>query len=196
MIPMRTSRFLRLRILPGLIALTLVAVTVACDTVANETGDTRPLEDSANPTVVTYEFEYNPAEAVGGEVGVVSSNTDNLSEILSNYGRTRSEVVSARVERVTIFQSTGGNLAVEKLFPYVQNVALFLGNDDSGITLAEPQPVSQGLEAELTTTGNAVTSVVNRGASRAFLVIDVEDTNENQGFIEAEVEYEIQVPNE
>jgi len=196
MIPMRAFRFLRFRILPGLVALALVAVTVACDTAVNEPDDTRTLNDPANPTVVTYEFEYNPAQAVGGEVGVVSSTTDNLAEILANYGRSRSDVVSARLERITIFQSTGGNVTVEKLFPYVQNIALYLGTDDSGLTLAEPQAVSQGLEADLTTTGTDITSAVNRGASRAFLVIDVEDTNESQGFIEAEIEYEIQVPNE
>ena len=131
-----------------------------------------------------------------GEVGVRSSNTDNLSSILSAYGRNRSDVVSARVESITILQSTGGSVAIDKLFPYVQNVALYLGNNDSGTTLAESQAVGTGISADLTATGNDVTSTVRSDPSRAFLVIDVDDTNESQGFIEAEVEYEIRVPNE
>ena len=171
----------------------MIVLTTACDATGE---DTRTLNDPSNPTVVTYEFEYNPAEAVNGEVGVTSSNTDNLSAILDSYGRTRSDVVSARVESITIRQSTGGSVTTNKLFPYVQNVALYLGRNSSGPTLAEPQPVDSGLQADLTATGNDVTATVRSGPSRAFLVIDVDDTNESQGFIEAEVEYEIRVPNE
>ena len=193
---MRSSLFLRLRILPILVALTLVALTAACDATGDTGSDTIILNDTANPTVVTYEFAYNPAQAVGGEVGVTSSNADNLFSILSAYGRNRSDVVSARVENITILQSTGGSVTIDKLFPYVQNVALYLGNSDSGTTLAEPQPVNSGLQADLTATGNDVTAAVQSGPSPAFLVIDVEDTNESQGFIEAEVEYEIRVPSE
>jgi len=193
---MRSSPLLRSRILPLLVALAVVALTTACDATGETGSDTIVLNDAANPTVVTYEFEYNPAQAVGGEVGVTSSNTDNLSSTLSAYGRNRSDVVSARVESITILQSTGGSVAIDKLFPYVQNVALYLGNSDSGTTLAEPQPVNSGLQADLTATGNDVTATVQSGPSPAFLVIDVDDTNESQGFIEAEVEYEIRVPSE
>ena len=193
---MRSSPLLRSQILPLLVALAVVALTTACDATGETGSDTIVLNDAANPTVVTYEFEYNPAQAVGGEVGVTSSNTDNLSSTLSAYGRNRSDVVSARVESITILQSTGGSVAIDKLFPYVQNVALYLGNSDSGTTLAEPQPVSSGLQADLTATGNDVTAAVQSGPSPAFLVIDVDDTNESQGFIEAEVEYEIRVPSE
>jgi hypothetical protein len=193
---MRSSLLLRSRILPLVVALAIVALTTACDATGETGSDTIVLNDAANPTVVTYEFEYNPAQAVGGEVGVTSSNTDNLSSTLSAYGRNRSDVVSARVESITILQSTGGSVAIDKLFPYVQNVALYLGNSDSGTTLAEPQPVSSGLQADLTATGNDVTATVQSGPSPAFLVIDVDDTNESQGFIEAEVEYEIRVPSE
>lgn len=184
------------QILPLLVVLALVVVTTACDAAGDVTSDTIVLNDAANPTVVTYEFEYNPAQAVGGEVGVTSLNTDNLSSILSAYGRSRGDVVSARVESITILQSTGGNVTIDKLFPYVQNVALYLGNDESGTTLAEPQAVQSGLQADLTATGNDVTATVQSGPSRAFLVIDVDNTNEQQGFIEAEVEYEIRVPSE
>ena len=193
---MRSSLLLRSRILPLVVALAIVALTTACDATGETGSDTIVLNDAANPTVVTYEFEYNPAQAVGGEVGVTSSNTDNLSSTLSAYGRNRSDVVSARVESITLLQSTGGSVAIDKLFPYVQNVALYLGNSDSGTTLAEPQPVNSGLQADLTATGNDVTAAVQSGPSPAFLVIDVEDTNESQGFIEAEVEYEIRVPSE
>jgi hypothetical protein len=193
---MRSSLLRHTRILPILVALALVALTTACDATGDTGSDTIVLNDAANPTVVTYEFEYNPAQAVGGEVGVTSSNTDNLSSILSAYGRSRSDVESARVESITISQSTGGNVTAEKLFPYVQNIALYLGNSDSGTSLADPQPVDSGLQANLTATGNDVTAAVRSGASPAFLVIDVDDTNESQGFIEAEVEYEIRVPSE
>jgi hypothetical protein len=193
---MPSSLLRHTRILPILVALALVALTTACDATGDTGSDTIVLNDAANPTVVTYEFEYNPAQAVGGEVGVTSSNTDNLSSILSAYGRSRSDVESARVESITISQSTGGNVTAEKLFPYVQNIALYLGNSDSGTSLADPQPVDSGLQANLTATGNDVTAAVRSGASPAFLVIDVDDTNESQGFIEAEVEYEIRVPSE
>lgn len=193
---MHSSLLRHTRILPILVALTIVALTTACDATGETGSDTIVLSDPANPTVVTYEFEYNPAQAVGGEVGATSSNTDNLSSILSAYGRSRSDVASARVESITISQSTGGSVTTDKLFPYVQNVALYLGNNEAGTALADSQPVDSGLQANLTATGNDVTATVQSGPSPAFLVIDVEDTNESQGFIEAEVEYEIRVTSE
>lgn len=195
MIPMRASRFLRFRILPGLVALALLAVTVACDTAANESGDTRPLNDPANPTVVTYEFEYNPAEAVGGEVDAVSQNKDNLGSILLNYGYSRDDVVSATVSEVTVSESIGSRQIEAKLYDYVSRVGLYLGANSSAPAIAPPQNVdpSSGIDIPLSTADVDVTSVIRAAPSDAFLVLSVDNTNDTKGFIEANVRFNIVV---
>ena len=166
-------------------------LTTACDTTED---DTIVLNDRANPTTATYEFEYDPRTAVGGQVGVTSASSDDLNSVLQTYGYSRSDIISARVEEVRISQSTGGSaVTTPKLYDYINEIALYLGTSDSAPALAEPQPVSSGLNASLNASGAEVTSVLRSGASRAFLVIDVENTREPQGFVEATITYEIEV---
>lgn len=166
-------------------------LTTACDTTED---DTIVLNDRANPTTATYEFEYDPRTAVGGEIAVTSASSDDLNTILQAYGYTRSDIVSARVDAVRISQSTGGSAStVDKLYNYVNEIALYLGTSESAPVLAEPQPVNAGLNADLNASGADVSSVLRSGSSRAFLVIDVDDTSEPQGFVEATITYRIEV---
>jgi len=196
MIPMPASRFLRFRILPGLVALALIAVTGACDTAANEPDDTRILNVPDKPTVVTYEFQYDPSRAVDGEVDAVSVNTDNLGSIIGDYGYSRSDVVSATVSEIIVRESVGAQVSVRKLYEYVNQIALYLGNDSTGPVVAEPQNVDpSGVDVLLNAANTDVTSTVRSGSTPAFLVIDVQNTTDTQGFIEAEVRFTIEVAN-
>jgi len=166
-------------------------LTTACDTTED---DTIVLDDPVTPTTATYEFEYDPRTAVGGQVGVTSTSSDGLNSVLQTYGYNRSDIVSARVEAVSISQSVGGSVATTpKLYEYINEIALYLGTSESGPVLAEPQSVDTGLEADLSASSTDVTSVLQSGPSRAFLVVDVDDTSEPQGFVEATITYRIEV---
>jgi len=166
-------------------------LTTACDTTED---DTIVLNDRANPTTATYEFEYDPRTAVGGEVAVTSASSDDLNSVLQTYGYSRSDIVSARVEAVRILRSAGGSATtVQKLYNYVNEVALYLGTSESGPVVAEPQPVDSGLNADLSASSTDVTAELRGGPSRAFLVIDVDDTTETRGLVEARITYRIEV---
>jgi len=194
--PMRT-RLLRPVAVPLIALIGLFAVLTACDTAGTESDNTITLNDPATPTTVTYEFEYNPSTAVNNEVGVVSSESDTLSSIIASYGFSRSDVVSARVTSITISRSAGRTAATApKLYDYVQNVEMYLGDSEGGPLIAAQQPVQSTLSTPLDVADTDVTSSVQAGASLAFMVIGVNNTSESQGFIEATVDYRIEVQSE
>jgi len=189
---MRT-RLLRPVAVPLVALIGLFAILTACDTTEN----TQTLNDPATPTTVTYEFEYNPSTAVNNEVGVVSSGSDSLSSIIASYGFSRGDVVSARVTSITISRSAGTTAATaSKLYDYVQNVEMYLGDSEGGPLIAAQQPVQSTLSTPLDVADTDVSSTVQAGASPAFMVIGVNNTTESQGFIEATVDYRIEVQSE
>jgi hypothetical protein len=190
---MRSFSRLRSLAAPLLVLLAAALLTTACDTAGTDSENTITLNDPINPTTVTYEFEYNPSTAVNNEVGVVSSGNDNLGSIISSYGFSRDDVVSARVTSITISRSAGSTVRVPKLYDYVQNIEMHLGNSESGPLIAGEQQVSSTLSTSLTPADTDVTSTVQSGSSPSFMIIGVSNTNEQQGFIEATVDYRIEV---
>ncbi|PEN14189.1 hypothetical protein CRI94_03875 [Longibacter salinarum] len=187
------TRLLRSLIAPALTVAALLLVFTACDT-ATTGDDTITLNDPANPTTVTYEFEYDPSTAVNGEIGVASIGTDNLGSIIGTYGFSRDDVVSARVTSITISRSAGTRSASSsKLYDYVEDIKLHLGGSESGPLIAPEQAVQSTLETNLNTADTDLTGTIQSGPAQAFMIIGVNNTSETQGFIEAEVDFRIEV---
>lgn len=176
----------------------LLFLATACDATSEET---ITLNDSANPTTVTYRFEYNPQNAVGGSVSTSSESTDNLGSIIQEYGYSRSDVVSARVSSATLTRVSARSgpaktaTPVEKVFDYVENVSVYAGTNDGGPVLVPTQTVSPNTQVQLNTQNNEVTSTVQSGASRAFLVVGVQNVPSDRtvDIVEVEVNYTIEV---
>ena len=172
----------------------ILLLASACDT----TEETITLNDSANPTTVTYRFEYNPQNAVGGSVSTVSVSADNLGEIIEEYGYSRSDVVSARVSSATLVRVSSRQSApekVEKVFDYVEDVSVYAGASDGGPVLVPTQTVSPNTQVQLNTENTEVTSTVSSGPSRAFIVVDVQNVPSDRtvDIVEVEVDFTIEV---
>lgn len=152
----------------------LAFVLAGCD--ATGSSDTVILnESSPTPPTVEYTFEYTPDDVnQGGEVVVTSDGSDDLGTVLQDNGFSRSNVVSASVDRVELFgRSPQGSSA--KIYNYVRRAQIYFPESASS-------PVAEGeistpdgpAQVSLDVTNGEVTEAVKEGAQRALLRMDTQ----------------------
>lgn len=188
---MRSFSRLRSLAAPLLVLLAAALLTTACDTAEEDTIVLGTAQD--NPISVTYEFDYNTNTAIDGELGVTSgTRQDDLASDLDFYGYTRDDVVSARVTNVEIRTSVGSSKEI-KLYDYVQNISVYLGQNDSGVLIAGPEPIPNTEIYTFNESGGNVTDIVKSGQSPAFMLMEVDPNTDTPGAIEAIVTYRVEV---
>lgn len=174
----------------------LVFVVVGCDATGSE--ETVVLnEDLPVPPTVEYEFRYT-SENVSNEgqrVEVVSRSSDNLTSILSENGFTRDDIVSARVDSVSLrrLSSPSAKDIRPKVFDYLSGVTLFLGTDASGTRIAQRSPLPSEQEVSLPVSTSDVTTDLKGGSKKAFLRLDASGEVPEEDIVEATVYYRIEV---
>lgn len=164
--------------------------------------------NSPKPPTVEYAFRYTSDDLSGNdEVEVVSQAADNLTSVLQSNGFARSDVVSARVDSVTlerISASTPGTASRRRarpepqVFQYLLGASVYLGESDSGPRIAGGQFQTDQRFVSLPVTTPTVTPVVRAGATPAFLRLEVEEANNvpeppNEDAVEVRVYYRIEV---
>ena len=132
--------------------------------------------NSTIPPTVQHRFEYTQDQP--SAVSMIES--ENLGEILTQNGFSRSDIVSARVDSVEV-ESVSGSLSAAEIY---------LGTDTSGPLIADVQfRASQSVSVERRRT--SVTGVVKAGTSETFGQFSVDDPN--SGVVRAVVYYRVEV---
>lgn len=164
--------------------------------------------NSPEPPTVAYEYRYTSANLnASDEVEVASQQSDNLTSVLRRNGFDRSDVVSARVDSVTlerISAPTQGAAArpravpVPDVFQYLLGASVHLGTDDTGPQIATGQFQTDQRFVSLPVATQNVTSVVQNGATPSFLRLEVEDPSSvpeppDEDAVEVVVYYRIEV---
>lgn len=180
----------------------LALVLAGCD--ATGPADTVILNSSsAIPPTVEYTFAYDTEGQQ--QIGVRSLNPDTLASILRRNGFGRSDVVSARVDRVVLERvSDPGAVAREKkgtapkVFSYLTGATLYLGADASGTEIASATIESSDdrppKTRPLTVTTANVTDVVKAGSQPAFLVLTAgDDVPDRRDRVRVTVDFRIEV---
>lgn len=132
--------------------------------------------ESTIPPVVEYTFEYTPSDTTGtGQVEVASEALDDLGGVLSENGFSRDDVVSARVDSVSIERLSAPT------FGYVTGADVHLGTstEDPRIATGAFDPSQEAASLDVVT--ETVTKIVTRGSTRAFARLDVDDPNDLPG---------------
>lgn len=164
-------------------------VLVSCDLAA--AGNTAILNaNSAIPPTVEYTFEYTPSDVTGGnQVEVVSEGADDLGDVLTDNGFSRSDVVSARVDSVRIERLSAPT------FGYITGAEVYLGTSASGPRIATGTFQTSQASALLSVATGTVTSTVKGGPTQAFVRLDVEDPDDVPGVdrVKATVFFQIEV---
>lgn len=177
-------------------SIAFVFVLAGCDATGSQ--ETVILnEDLPVPPTVEYEFRYT-SENVSNEgqrVEVVSNGSDNLGSILSENGFSRDDIVSARVDSVSLrrLSSPSATEVRPKVFDYLSGVALFLGTDASGTRIAERSPLPSEQQVSLPVATSNVTADLEGGSKKAFLRLDASGEVPEEDFVEATVYYRIEV---
>ncbi len=170
---------IRTSVVLGLLAAGLVLTS--CDLAS--AGNTAILNaNSTIPPIVRHRFEYTGDDVTdGGQVEALSSlQSDDLDAILSeNLGASRTDVVSARVDSVS----------VERLSTNTLSGVLYLGTDAGGPRIANVQ-LDSG--EETTARNTRVTDAVKSGQERVFAEFDAEDSSSG-GMVRAVVYYQLEV---
>jgi hypothetical protein len=157
--------------------LLLAAVLLAgCDSGTNET---IILSDPLNPTETSFEFAYSEDDLSGGVIQVASLGRDELSSVLSAYGYSRSDVVSARVTAVTMERLTVNQPSAQpKVFNYLTTAEVYYGSSTDAPLIGEFEGVTTDAEVDMELgPGTTVTSQVQNGPTSALLLLDVGDPN-------------------
>jgi hypothetical protein len=168
--------FVVLGLLAGALVLTSCDISSASNTAILNA-------NSTIPPIVRQRFEYTGDDVTdGGQVEALSSiQSDDLDAILSeNLGASRADVVSARVDSVS----------VERLSTNTLSGALYLGTDASGTRIANVQ-LESGEEITARDT-KTVTGAVKSGQERVFAEFDVEDPSSG-GMVRAVIYYRLEV---
>lgn len=178
-----------------------VFLLVGCDSGGTETVVLNA--NSPAPPTVEYEFRYTSDNLNGNSrVEVASQNPDNLTSVLRNNGFSRSDVVSAQVDSVTLerISAAGTQRAAvtPKVFQYLLGAEVYLGDDDAGPKIAEGQFQTTRRFVSLPVSTRNVTPTVQEGATPTFLRLEVQDPSSvpdapNQDAVEVVVYYRIEV---
>jgi len=139
--------------------------------------------NSAIPPTVQHRFEYTQDQL--SAVSMIES--EDLGEILSQNGFSRSDVASARVDSVRVEPVSTVSLSA---------VEIFLGTDPSGPPIAnvelqpdQPAPVTDA-------SGASVTGAVKAGEMQTFAQFSVQDPSSipaGGGVVRAVVYYRVEV---
>lgn len=170
-------------------ALVLGSVVLAsCDLAA--AGNTAILNaGSTEPPIVEYTFRYSPDDVTGGRIDVVSESQDNLTSTLSANGFTRNDVVSARVDSVTIEPRS------MPTFGHLTGADIHLGNGSSGPQIGTGTFSTSQQAARLSVPTRTVTGVIRQGPTSAFASLEPDDPDNVDGVyrVEVVVYYELEV---
>lgn len=177
-------------------SLGLALLLGGCDATGSE--ETAVLNaDSPAPPTVEYTFRYDSDNVTddGQRVDVVSDNSDNLGSVLTQNGFSRSDIVSARVDSVSLRRLSSASVAETrpKVFDYVTGVAVFLGTDASGTRIAERTPLPTQQQVSLQVATSNVTADLKGGSKSAFLRIDASGDVPEEDVVEATVYYRVEV---
>lgn len=153
----------------ALVLLVMGLVLTSCDIAT--TGSTAILNaESAIPPRVDYTFEYTPSDVAGdSRVEVVSEERDELKGILSKNGFSRTDVVSAEIDSVSIERLSAPT------FEYITGADIYLGTDASGPHIATGTVRPSQESALLDVPTKTVTDLVKQGRTNAFARIAVSD---------------------
>ncbi len=180
----------------GVLGILLSAVLLAgCDS-----GSSEPivLNDPLTPTEATFEFAYSEADLSGGVIQATSLARDQLSNVISTYGYSRSDVVSATVEEVTMERLSAAQPSAQpKVFNYLAAAEVYFGSSTSAPLIAVLDPVPFNTEVSMDLgPGTNVTSAVQGGATNALLVLDVGDPSQigaGGDRVEVTIEFRVEV---
>lgn len=117
---------------------------------------------STVPPVVEYTFDYSAEDVTDGRIEVVSEMRDDLSAVLSENGFSRSDVVSARVDSVSIERLSAPT------FGYLTGADVHLGTSSSGPHIGSGEFSTDQESARLSVPRSTVTSLVREGPTKAF----------------------------
>jgi hypothetical protein len=174
----------------------LALLVAGCDATGSE-GTAVLNANSPAPPVVEYEFRYTSQDVSdnGQQVDVVSEGSDNLGTVLSRNGFSRSDVVSARVDSVTLRrQSSPTTSGVRpKVFNYLSGATVFLGAGDRGKRIADDQFDTTRQKIALRVATADVTEEVKEGSTQAFLRLTASDTVPEADVVDVTVYYRIEV---
>jgi len=179
-----------------LVAAGLALLVAGCDATGSE-GTAVLNADSPEPPVVEYEFRYTSQDVSndGQQVDVVSEGSDDLGTILGRNGFSRSDVVSARVDSVTLRrQSSPTTSGVRpKVFNYLSGATVFLGTSDRGRRIADDQFDTTRQKIRLRVATPDVTEEIRDGSTPAFLRLTASDTVPDADVVDVTVYYQIEV---
>lgn len=163
----RTTR--EVWVLLSVVLLASSVVLSSCDLSA--AGNTAILNaESTIPPTVQYEFRYGPSEVTNaGQVAVVSEGSDDLGNVLSQNGFRRSDVVSARIDSVTVERLSAPT------FAYLTGADVHLGGSASDPRIATGGFSTSAETARLNVATQTVTGIVKEGQTEAFAQFDTND---------------------
>lgn len=182
-----------------LLGLLFLIVLAGCDSSANET---IVLNDPLNPTEARFEFTYDADDLDDGVIQVTSEEADQLGDVIDAYGYGRSDVVSARIEAVTMErltqpESSATQPKAAKVFDYLSRAEVYLGTSTDAPRIGSIEPVPFSAEVELGLESDRdVTSRVQSGSTRALLVLTVDDESligSGGDRIEVDVRFRVEV---
>lgn len=181
-------------LLPASVVLALLLA--GCD--AAGTQDTVVLNaTSPAPPTVEYTFRYTSQDVSndGQQVEVVSENSDDLGSVLTQNGFSRSDVVSARVDSVTLRRQSSPTASGvrPKVFDYLSGATVFLGTDASGTEIADDQFDTTRQEISLGVATSNVTAEIKEGSTRAFLRLTASGSIPEEDVVDVTVYYRIEV---
>lgn len=157
------SDFARGAIRPAVLVFLFVGglVLASCDLASGS--NTAVLNaDSTVPPVVEYTLDYSAADVTDGQIEVVSETRDDLGAVLSENGFSRSDVVSARIDSVSIERLSAPT------FGYLTGAEVHLGTNSSGPHIGSGEFSTDQESALLGVPTRTVTSLVREGATKAF----------------------------
>jgi hypothetical protein len=148
--------------------------------------------NSLAPPIVEYTFTY---ETKGGDpIGVRSNETDDLGSILSENGFDRSDVVSARVDSVSLERISSKAAPTPMVFDYLTEATAYLGSSTDGTRIADASIDATPRSLSLPVVGSDVTSVVRNGATHAFLQLDTtSDVPDRRDKVKVTVYFQVEV---
>jgi hypothetical protein len=172
--------------------LVLSLLLAGCDSAGTE-GTAVLNATSPVPPTVEYEFRYTSENVNGQQVEVVSENSDNLGPVLTQNGFSRADVVSARVDSVTLRRQSSPASIRPKVFNYLSGAEVYLGADDSGKRIADDEFATTQQEISLRVSTSDVTEEVKGGSTRAFLRLEASDDVPSNDVVDVTVYYRIEV---
>lgn len=194
MATMSTTSFFRLG------TYTLGVLVMAIMLAGCDSGSSEPivLSDPLNPTEATFEFAYSESDLSGGVIQTTSLGRDQLSGVLSAYGYSRSDVVSATIEGVAMERISAAQASAQpKVFNYLTAAEVYFGGSTNAPLIGTLDPVPFNTEVNMDLVpGTNVTSQVQGGAINALLVLDVGDASQigdGGDRVEVTVEFRIEV---